>query len=254
MNSLTALEGLTDDRLLGGRVALYQPAAGYRAAIDPVLLAASIPAREGQTVLEIGAGVGGAALCLAARVPGIVVHGLEIQADLVDVAALNIDRNRASGTVIRQADILDPPDDLPAAYDHVMANPPHLKATAARLPPNAAKAAANVEDGAGLGDWVSMAVSKAGRGGTVTFVHRFDRLADLDDAFSPQKGSATIYPLWRDASRQRARRVLYRWRNDGQGKRAVAGGMILHRDGGEFTARAEAVLRGGGAIDIEPGR
>ena len=95
MNSMTALEGLTDDRLLGGRVALYQPAAGYRAAIDPVLLAASIPAREGETVLEIGAGVGGAALCLAARVPGIVVHGLEIQADLVDVAALNIDRNHA---------------------------------------------------------------------------------------------------------------------------------------------------------------
>ena len=99
-----------------------------------------------------------------------------------------------------------------------------------------------------------MAVSRSGRGGTVTFVHRFDRLADLDDAFSPHKGSATIYPLWRDPSRQRARRVLYRWRNDGQNKRAVAGGMILHHDGGEFTARAEAVLRGGAAIVIEPGR
>lgn len=254
MNSMTALEGLTDDRLLGGRVALYQPATGYRAAIDPVLLAASIPAREGQTVLEIGAGVGGAALCLAARVPGIVVHGLEIQADLVDVAALNIDRNRAAGTVIRQADILAPPDDLLNAYDHVMANPPHLKAGAARLPSNAAKAAANVEGGAGLPDWVSMAVSKAGPGATVTFVHRFDRLADLDDAFSPHRGSVTVYPLWRDASRAAARRVLYRWRNDGQNKRAIAEGMILHHDGGEFTARAEAVLRGGAAIDIEPGR
>ena len=250
---MTALEGLTDDRLLGGRVALYQPAAGYRAAIDPVLLAASIPAREGQTVLEIGAGVGGAALCLAARVPAIVVHGLEIQADLVEVAALNIDRNHAAGTVIREADILAPPDDLLTAYDHVMANPPHLKATAARLSPNAAKAAANVEGGAGLRDWVSMAVSKARRRGSVTFVHRFDRLADLDDAFSPHKGSATVYPLWRDASRRQARRVLYRWRNDGQSKRAVTGGMILHHDGGEFTAQAEAVLRGGAVIDIEPG-
>lgn len=254
MSSTTGLEGLTDDRLLGGRVALYQPAAGYRAAIDPVLLAASIPAREGQTVLEIGAGVGGAALCLAARVPGIAVHGLEIQADLVDLAALNIDRNRAAGTVIRQADILAPPNDLPAAYDHVMANPPHLKATAARLSPNAAKAAANVEGAAGLRDWVSMAVSKAGRGGSVTFIHRFDRLADLDDAFSPHEGSATVFPLWRDASRAAARRILYRWRNDGQGKRVVAEGMILHRGDGEFTARAAAVLRGGGAIDIEPGR
>jgi hypothetical protein len=31
---------VTEDRLIGGRVALRQPADGYRAAIDPVFLAA----------------------------------------------------------------------------------------------------------------------------------------------------------------------------------------------------------------------
>ena len=35
---------VTDDSLLGGRVALRQPAEGYRVAIDPVLLAAAVPA------------------------------------------------------------------------------------------------------------------------------------------------------------------------------------------------------------------
>jgi hypothetical protein len=35
---------LSCDRLLGGRVRLWQPRRGYRAATDPVLLAAACPA------------------------------------------------------------------------------------------------------------------------------------------------------------------------------------------------------------------
>ena len=65
----------TEDRILGGRVLLRQPAQGYRVAIDPVLLAAAAPARAGDLVLDVGCGVGAAALCLAARVPGVRAVG-----------------------------------------------------------------------------------------------------------------------------------------------------------------------------------
>jgi tRNA1(Val) A37 N6-methylase TrmN6 len=44
---------LTHDAFLGGRIHLWQPRAGYRAGIDPVLLAACVPARSGQNVLEL---------------------------------------------------------------------------------------------------------------------------------------------------------------------------------------------------------
>jgi len=74
---LTAGADLTEDALLGQRVRLRQPRRGYRAAIDPVLLAAAVPARAGDRVLELGAGVGAAALCLAARVAGCFVTLLE---------------------------------------------------------------------------------------------------------------------------------------------------------------------------------
>ena len=59
----------TEDRLLGGRIRLRQPATGYRVAIDPVFLAASVPAEPHQLVLDVGCGAGAAMLCLAARVP-----------------------------------------------------------------------------------------------------------------------------------------------------------------------------------------
>ena len=77
----------TEDALLGGRVILRQPAEGYRVAIDPVLLAAAVPAAAGDTVLDVGSGVGAAALCLAARAPDCRVYGVEIQRDLVRLAA-----------------------------------------------------------------------------------------------------------------------------------------------------------------------
>jgi tRNA1(Val) A37 N6-methylase TrmN6 len=67
---------LTEDTLLGGRVRLRQPASGYRVAIDPVLLAAAVPAVSGETALDIGCGTGAAALCLAVRVPGVRVIGI----------------------------------------------------------------------------------------------------------------------------------------------------------------------------------
>ena len=74
------------DRLLEGRVVLRQPKSGYRAAIDPVLLAAAVPATGG-TVLDAGCGTGAAALCYAVRVPGARITGLELRPDWAALAA-----------------------------------------------------------------------------------------------------------------------------------------------------------------------
>ncbi len=60
-------DDLTEDQFLSGRLTLRQPAQGYRAAIDPVILAAAIPARADETALDLGAGVGTAGLCLLTR-------------------------------------------------------------------------------------------------------------------------------------------------------------------------------------------
>ncbi|MDT8344261.1 MAG: methyltransferase, partial [Thermohalobaculum sp.] len=99
---------LTEDRLLGGRVRLLQPGAGYRAATDPVLLAAAVPARPGERVLELGIGAGAATLCLAARVAGLVHAGLEIQPDYLALAARNAALNGVA-LVLFEGDVAAPP-------------------------------------------------------------------------------------------------------------------------------------------------
>ncbi len=114
----------SEDALLGGRVRLRQPKTGYRAAIDPVMVAAAVPAEDGSTVLDVGAGVGAAALCLAARVVGCRVSGIEIQRDLVRLAAGNVTLNGFDGRVeIMIGDLSRPPPRLAAGtFDHLMAN------------------------------------------------------------------------------------------------------------------------------------
>lgn len=119
---------LSDDGFLGGRLRLLQPKAGYRAATDPVLLAAAVPARAGENALELGCGAGAAALCLAARVPGLAVTGLERQPAYAALARENAARNGLALTVI-EGDLAH----LPAAlrersFDHVLANPPYYPA------------------------------------------------------------------------------------------------------------------------------
>ena len=58
-----------EDEFLGGRIVVMQPETGHRAGSDAVWLAAAVPAVAGEHVLDAGAGVGVAGLCLLARVP-----------------------------------------------------------------------------------------------------------------------------------------------------------------------------------------
>ena len=80
---------LSTDAFLGGRLSIMQPIRGYRAAADPVLLAAAVPARAGDAVLELGCGAGVASLCLGQRVPGLIQFGLELQPAYAALARRN---------------------------------------------------------------------------------------------------------------------------------------------------------------------
>jgi tRNA1(Val) A37 N6-methylase TrmN6 len=80
---------VTEDGFLDGRLRICQPERGFRDGLHAVMLAAAVPAKAGETVLEMGAGVGTASLCLAARVAGCAIRGIEIEPALVALANRN---------------------------------------------------------------------------------------------------------------------------------------------------------------------
>ncbi|MEM9639504.1 MAG: methyltransferase domain-containing protein, partial [Pseudomonadota bacterium] len=146
-------EALTRDAFLGGRLQLYQPRTGYRAGVDPVLLAASVPARSGQSVLDLGCGVGAAILCLATRVPGLELTGVEIQPEYAALAR----RNGGDRLEVVVADITDLPADLrQCQFDHTITNPPYYNRAASRSADDIGREAALGET-TPLPEWVKAA-------------------------------------------------------------------------------------------------
>ncbi|MDF1794730.1 MAG: methyltransferase [Thalassobaculaceae bacterium] len=240
---MSGLMDTTEDLLLHGRVRLIQPISGYRAAIDPVLLAASVPARAGERVVDLGCGAGAVFACIAGRVTGVEVIGVERDAAMADLARRTLEANNLTGR-IETADLATLSGTWEAGrIDHVAANPPYLTSDRADPSPNAGRAAAGMEEGAALADWTAVARRCLRHKGTVTLVHRADRLDDILAALAKGFGSVVIYPLFPKAGRD-ATRVLVRAVRGGRAPLRLAAGLVLHGDDGTYTPAADAVLRG----------
>ncbi|WP_424812074.1 tRNA1(Val) (adenine(37)-N6)-methyltransferase [Roseococcus sp. YIM B11640] len=235
-------DDLSEDGLLDGRVRLRQPRQGFRAAIDPVLLAAFVPARSGDVVLELGCGSGAAFLCLGARVPGISVRAVERDQALAALAQGNAALNGVTAEVhagdAREIQDLGP-------VDHALANPPYW--TGGTASPDAAKRQAAHEDAALL-DWIAVMARATRHKGTLSLVLPASRFAEaaglLGDAGC---GGVRLLPLWPRAG-VAAKRVLIQARKGGKGPDEVLPGLVLHEADGSPTQAAEAVLRGASGL------
>jgi tRNA1(Val) A37 N6-methylase TrmN6 len=241
----------TGDRLLGGRIRLRQPATGYRVAIDPVFLAASVPVELHQLVLDVGCGSGAAMLCLAARVAQCRVVGLEMHRDLVRLAGDNAILNAMEARVsVMIGDLLHPPPRLsPGAFDHVMANPPFNERDRAMAPTVAGKADSTIEGDADLAAWVRFSLAMVRPKGTVTFIHRADRIDALLGQIAGRAGEVVVFPLWAGQGKA-ASRILVRARKQVAAPARLAAGLALHEPDGRFSAAAEAVLREGRGLEL----
>ncbi|MBF0130440.1 MAG: methyltransferase [Alphaproteobacteria bacterium] len=243
----------TEDALLGGRIRLRQPLHGYRAAIDPVLLAAAVPLRDGDLVADVGLGTGAAALCLAARMPGVRVVGLEIQPDLVRLARDNAAGNGLADRVrVVEGDIATPPPGMTAEhFDVVMTNPPF--GAAGTRPPDPQRATAHAgNDPDLLGPWLRFCLLLLRPKGRLVLIHRADRLDELlAHLRAPpplgRLGAIEIIPLW-PREGEPARRVIVRGRKGLKSPLVLLPGLTLH-EGTGYSERTTRILRG----ETEPG-
>lgn len=237
---------LTEDALLGGRLRLLQSRRGYRVAIDAVLLAAAVAAAPGERVLDLGAGIGSVGLCLARRVPDCTILGIELQPALAQLAERNATRN-GLGDRVRTIvhDIARPLPDALALFDHVVTNPPYLAATVADPSPDPSKALATVESSADLARWLEVATGALKPAGTLTMIHRSDRLEEIAaHLIRLGCGALTIKRL------PPAARVLVRARRGAAPSVAQSPPLVLHQPQGGYTEAAEAILRHAAPLDF----
>ena len=191
----TPADAVTEDAILGGLLRLRQPARGLRTGIDPVFLAAAAPSTQGR-VLDLGCGVGTAALCLARRLPEVAVAGLELQPALTGLARENVRLNGLEGRVtIHEGDLLRPPPVIAAGdFDLVLANPPFHAAGSYTAPTELGRAQGHVEGEADLAGWMGQMLRLAAPKGSLLLIHKPERLGDLLALLEGRAGGITIFP------------------------------------------------------------
>jgi tRNA1(Val) A37 N6-methylase TrmN6 len=240
---------VSEDLFLGGRLRLRQPAQGYRAGLDAALLAAACDAAGGQRVLEAGCGVGAALLAAAARRPDAVFTGMERDPSALSLARENIvanglaDRvNAVGGDVARGFRALGL-----AAFDAVLANPPFFDDARRLRGPHPTRRDAYLTR-EGLPAWVDFLLQASREGGTITIIHRADRLGDILAALAPRAGSVRVRPVQPFAD-EPAKRVLVRAIKTGKAPLVLLPALVLHdRSEAKHAEETEAILRGEAAL------
>jgi tRNA1(Val) A37 N6-methylase TrmN6 len=227
---------VTAERFLGGKIIVRQPENGFRAGLDAVMLAAAVP--DASNAFELGAGAGTASLCLAARLPGISITGIEIDPALVKLANENAAANAMDKRVrFVAADIFALPPEWKREYDAVLMNPPFHGEGQSSPDPGRARA---LMDKGTLRDWLEAGLKRTVSGGSFTTILRADRLNEALAAL-PETG-VTVFPLWPKAG-EAARRVLIQVRKGAGTPFRLLPGLILHDASGAYTQEADAILR-----------
>ncbi len=253
---------VSDDAFLGGRLMILQPRQGYRAGLDAVMLAAAVDDRQGKpfTLLDAGAGVGTAGLCVAWRCPAVRVVLVEREPDLAQLARQNIARNGLAERVsVLEADIANVSQAALSAcgvaegsFDHVIANPPYHTEGTGTLAPHALKAAAHAMPGAGLDDWCRFLARMARPGGAALIIHKTAALPDLLSALDGRFGGLAARPL-HSFAREPAGRILLSGIKGSRAPFRLEAGLVLHEAENRFTAGAEGVLRLGQSLAVAYG-
>ncbi|PWE32466.1 methyltransferase [Maritimibacter sp. 55A14] len=238
---------LSRDDFLGGRLQIFQPRRGYRAATDPVLLAAAVSAAHGDTVLELGCGAGVASLCLGRRVAGVALCGLEMQADYAELARRNAVENGLAFEVVT-GDVAAPPGPLAGrSFRHVMANPPWYPAGGGTPAADVGRETA-LREATPLAAWIDTATRRLAPRGVLTIVQQAERMPELLAALDGRMGSVQVLPLAARTGRA-AGRVILRARKGGRAAFRLEAPFILHegaahdRDGDSYTSVAQGILR-----------
>jgi tRNA1(Val) A37 N6-methylase TrmN6 len=262
VNETTSLAGNapTDDAFLGGALQILQPLSGYRAGLDAVMLAAAVPAEGPAHVLDVGAGVGTAGLCLARRVASASVTLFEREGALARLAAENVSRNGlgervrvVEGDIGLSAAFAQSLGLEPESFDHVIANPPFHDADGGTLAPDPLKAAAHAMPDDGIDHWARFMARMAVPGGSAIVIHKAEALSRLLAAFDGRFGGLHVLPLYPRAGAA-AHRILVQGRKGSRAPLTLLAGLVLHDDEGAFTPQAQAILRGGAALPLVANR
>ena len=244
------MDEITKDSFLGGGIEIWQPKKGYRAGIDPILLAASVNVSAGQKVLDLGCGVGTASFAIGYRVKNVELYGIEIQKVFADLADLNSKENGIEFQV-ECTNIFNLSSNITSKnFDHVIANPPYFDRKSSVRGMNVSKEK-SFGDTRPISEWLKIAAKRAKPKGFVHFIVRSDRLMEIFTNMPNSLGSLVITPVI-SRKNENAKLTILHAKKNGRAGFIISSPIVLHpleSDSREkYVPEVEKVLRNGASL------
>ena len=244
---------MTRDAFLGGRLAVSQPRRGFRAGLDSVLLGAAVAAGS-RRLLDLGAGVGTAALVALSDRPDLQATLCEADPASAELARRNLaDNGFGDRADVLGLDVAAPGSVRAAAglaadaFTSVIANPPFFD-SGSGTSPDPARAAARHMPLDALDTWLRAAATHAAPGGEAIVIHVAAALPALLAAFERRFGAITVLPLC-PREGEAASRVLVRGIKGSRAPFSLLASRALHVDDGRaFRPEFDALFRGEGRL------
>ncbi|MCK8817088.1 tRNA1(Val) (adenine(37)-N6)-methyltransferase [Natroniella sulfidigena] len=181
MTDLKLKEDERLDKLLIDDLELIQNPNYFCFSLDAVLLANFVNPKEADLVLDLGTGNGIIPHLIQAKFKTKQVYGIDIQAELIDMAKRSAEYNNLEDRVeFREVDLKEAVESFGReSFDYIVSNPPYLKKGSGRINPEDSVAMARHELKCDLEDVIRVSSQLVKYGGKVAYVYRTQRLAEL---------------------------------------------------------------------------
>ena len=231
----------TVDDFLGGLIQLKQPKIGYRATSDAVMVAAAVPVKSNETILDVGCASGIVGLCIGARVPDVQITGVEIQPELVELARQNGELNGQNLEVV-EADISKKVPALHGIqFHHVVTNPPFYTETPAR---HSKQVETAYKQAVPLKKWIDFCLRHLRAKGTFTIIHRAESVPEILSILNGRVGAVRLIPIWPKCGVQ-PKRIIIQGVMNSKKPFEIHTGFIMHNHDDTRTNEAERIMREG---------
>lgn len=238
------MSSLTTGTFFNGRIRVYQDRSGYRFSIDAVLLAYHARPRPGDIIIDLGTGCGIIPLIMAYRNPDINIFGVEIQKELADIAALNVEKNDMSGciTILCQDMKRLKHDAVSGPVDLVLSNPPYRKTRSGRINPDQQRAVARHELEITLYDVVTTAYRMLKVSGKFLTIYPAERMTDIITEMRSvgiEPKSLRIIYSYRDSE---AKLIFLEGIKGGRPGLKIAPPLIIYNKNGSYTEKIKKMF------------
>ncbi|MDR2794781.1 MAG: methyltransferase [Holosporaceae bacterium] len=231
---------LTKDYILRGKLSLLQPKHGYRVAIDPIILAGFVALQHGQSVLDVGCGVGTISLILKLRNPSATITAIDVDPDICDICLRNARENSINLDVVNIGIENFHGNQFynGKTFDHIVTNPPFFSRESSRI--SDARLLANFET-IKLSDWISFCLRKLKNGGMLHIIHHASRISDILSSLDKKVGSIEIIPIFPKKNMD-AIRIIVHGKKGSRKSTKITSGLILHDNDGNFSKITQEIL------------